>query len=54
MNSIFKLATLASLGAIGPFVSQQSRAADAAPSDDALTTIVVTAEREKRSSKMCP
>ncbi len=54
MNSIFKLATLASLGAIGPFVSQQSRAADAAPSDDALTTIVVTAEKREEKLKDVP
>jgi iron complex outermembrane receptor protein len=56
MNSIFKLATLASLGAIGPFLSPQSRAADAAqPADnDALTTIVVTAEKKEEKIKDVP
>jgi outer membrane receptor protein involved in Fe transport len=55
MNSIFKLAMLASLGAIAPFLSQQSRAADAAqPSDDALTTIVVTAEKREEQLKDVP
>ena len=56
MNSIFKLAMLASLGAIGPFLSQQSSAADAAqPADnDALTTIVVTAEKKEEKLKDVP
>jgi iron complex outermembrane recepter protein len=56
MNSIFKLAMLASLGAIGPFLSQESRAADAAqPADnDALTTIVVTAEKKEEKLKDVP
>ncbi len=56
MNSIFKLAMLVSLGAIAPFLSQESRAADAAqPSDnDALTTIVVTAEKREEKLKDVP
>jgi len=55
MNSIFKLAMLASLGALAPFLSQQSRAADAAqPSDDALTTIIVTRKRKKKKLKDVP
>jgi outer membrane receptor protein involved in Fe transport len=55
MNSIFKLAMLASLGALAPFLSQQSRAADAAqPSDDALTTIIVTAEKKEEKLKDVP
>jgi outer membrane receptor protein involved in Fe transport len=55
MNSIFKLAMLVSMGAIAPFLSQQSRAADAAqPSDDALTTIVVTAEKREEQLKDVP
>jgi iron complex outermembrane receptor protein len=56
MNSIFKLAALASLAAIGPFLSQGGRAADAAqPADnDALTTIVVTAEKKEEKIKDVP
>jgi iron complex outermembrane receptor protein len=55
MNSISKLAMLAALGAIAPFLSQQSRAVDAAqPSDDALTTIVVTAEKREEQLKDVP
>jgi outer membrane receptor protein involved in Fe transport len=56
MNSIFKLAMLASLGAIGPLLSQESSAADAAqPADnDALTTIVVTAEKREEKLKDVP
>jgi len=56
MNSIFKLAMLASLGATAPFLSQQGRAADAAaPVDsDALTTIVVTAEKREEKLKDVP
>ena len=56
MNSIFKLAVLALLGAIGTFLSQPGRAADAAaPADsDALTTIVVTAEKREEKLKDVP
>jgi outer membrane receptor protein involved in Fe transport len=56
MNSIFKLAMFASLGAIVPFLAQESRAADAAqPSEnDALTTIVVTAEKREEKLKDVP
>jgi iron complex outermembrane receptor protein len=55
MNTICKLAMLAALGGFGPFLSQQSRAADAAqPSDDALTTIVVTAEKREEKIKDVP
>jgi iron complex outermembrane recepter protein len=55
MNSIFKLAMLVSMGAIAPFLSQQSRAADAAqPSEDSLTTIVVTAEKKEEKLKDVP
>jgi iron complex outermembrane receptor protein len=55
MNTICKLATLAALGGLGPFLSQQSRAADAAqPSEDALTTIVVTAEKKEEKLKDVP
>src|SRR5258707_14772547 len=56
MNSIFKLAMLAALGVIAPFLSQQGRAADAAaPVDsDALTTIVVTAEKKEEKLKDVP
>jgi iron complex outermembrane receptor protein len=55
MKSIFKLTMLASLGAIVPFLSQGSRAADAAqPSEDALTTIVVTAEKKEEKLKDVP
>ena len=47
MNKTLRLAVLAALGVAGPFLSQQSRAADAAPpaDSDALTTIIVTAEK---------
>jgi outer membrane receptor protein involved in Fe transport len=56
MNSIVKLAMLASLGAAAAFVSQEGRAADAAaPADnDALTTIVVTAEKKEEKLKDVP
>src|ERR1700722_13474764 len=55
MNVIYKLATLVVLGSIGSFVSQESRAADAAqPSEDALTTIVVTAEKKEEKLKDVP
>ena len=56
MNSTLRLAILAALGALGPFVAQQSRAADVAvPADsDALTTIIVTAEKKEESLKDVP
>jgi len=56
MNSIVKLAMLASLGATAAFISQEGRAADAAaPADnDALTTIVVTAEKKEEKLKDVP
>jgi outer membrane receptor protein involved in Fe transport len=56
MNSIVKLAVLASLGAAAAFISQQGRAADAAPAadNDALTTIVVTAEKKEEKLKDVP
>jgi iron complex outermembrane receptor protein len=55
MNSIFKLAMLASLGAIASFLAPQTRAADAAPpSEDALTTIVVTAEKKEEKLQDVP
>jgi iron complex outermembrane receptor protein len=54
MNSICKLGLLA-LGSIGALLSQQSKAATAAqPSDDALTTIVVTAEKKEEKLKDVP
>src|SRR6516164_7028216 len=55
MNSTLRLAILTALGAL-PFVAQQSRAADpAVPADsDALTTIVVTAEKKEESLKDAP
>jgi iron complex outermembrane receptor protein len=55
MNVIYKLATLVVLGSIGSFLSEESRAADAAqPSDDALVTIVVTAEKKEEKLKDVP
>jgi outer membrane receptor protein involved in Fe transport len=56
MNSKLKLAILAALGSIGPFLAQEGRAADAAaPADtDALATIVVTAEKREESIKDVP
>jgi iron complex outermembrane recepter protein len=56
MNSTLRLAILASLSAIGPFLAQESRAADAvAPADsDALETIVVTAEKREEALKDVP
>jgi iron complex outermembrane recepter protein len=55
MNGICKLGMLAVLGSTGPLLSQQSRAADAAqPSDDALVTIVVTAEKREEKIKDVP
>jgi iron complex outermembrane recepter protein len=55
MNTICKLAMLAALGALGSYFPQESRAADAAqPSEDALTTIVVTAEKKEEKLKDVP
>src|SRR5450432_2958630 len=55
MSGICKFALLAALGSIGPFLFQESRAADAAqPSDDALTTIIVTAEKREEKLKDVP
>jgi iron complex outermembrane receptor protein len=56
MNAICKLGVLAALGAIGSFLSQESRAADAvdAANSDALTTIVVTAEKKEEKLKDVP
>jgi iron complex outermembrane recepter protein len=56
MNRTLKLAMLAALGALGPFLAQESRAAAAAaPADsDALETIVVTAEKREEALKDVP
>jgi outer membrane receptor protein involved in Fe transport len=56
MKGIHKFATLAALGIAAPFLSQESRAADAAqPADsDALATIVVTAEKREEKLKDVP
>src|SRR5450432_235074 len=56
MNKSLKLAILAALGAAGPFLSQESKSADAAqPADsDALTTIIVTAEKRSEPLKEVP
>ncbi|HEY2465961.1 MAG TPA: TonB-dependent receptor plug domain-containing protein [Steroidobacteraceae bacterium] len=54
MKGIHKLAMLAALGLVGPLLAPASRAADAAPSDDALTTIVVTAEKREEKIKDVP
>src|ERR1700730_14747846 len=55
MNTTLKVAVLAALGAAGPLLSQQSLAADAAPaSNDALETIVVTAEKKEEQLKDVP
>ncbi|MEA3139916.1 MAG: hypothetical protein QOK23_2085, partial [Gammaproteobacteria bacterium] len=55
MNTTLKVAVLAALGAAGPLLSQQSLAADAAPaSNDALETIVVTAEKKEEKLKDVP
>jgi iron complex outermembrane recepter protein len=54
MNSICKLGLL-TLGSIGVLLSQPGKAATAAqPSDDALTTIVVTAEKKEEKLKDVP
>ena len=55
MNGICKLALLTALGSIGPLLSQPGRAADTAqPSEDSLTTIVVTAEKKEEKLKDVP
>jgi outer membrane receptor protein involved in Fe transport len=56
MKGIHKFAMLGALGIAGPFFSQESRAADAAqPADsDALTTIIVTAEKREEKLKDVP
>ncbi|MDP9008734.1 MAG: TonB-dependent receptor [Pseudomonadota bacterium] len=56
MNATLRLAILAALGVAGPFLSQPSAALDAAqPSDsDALTTIIVTAEKREEALKDVP
>ena len=57
MNKTLRLAILAALGVAGPFLSQQSSAADAAaaPADsDTLTTIIVTAEKREEPLKDVP
>jgi iron complex outermembrane recepter protein len=56
MNKTLRLAILAALGVAGPWLSQQSRAADVAPpaDSDALTTIIVTAEKREEPLKDVP
>src|SRR5580658_6136860 len=57
MNTTLKLAVLAALGVAGPFLSQESAALDATPAatdSDALTTIVVTAEKREEPLKDVP
>ncbi len=56
MNKTLRLAILATLGVAGPCLSQQSRAADAAPAadSDALATIIVTAEKRSEPLKDVP
>jgi iron complex outermembrane receptor protein len=56
MNSTLRLAILAVLGAAAPLLSQPSAAADAAgpASNDALETIVVTAEKKEEKLKDVP
>src|ERR1700683_2865984 len=56
MNSIVKLALSPPMGAAAAFISQEGRAADAAaPADnDALATIVVTAEKREEKIKDVP
>jgi iron complex outermembrane recepter protein len=52
---IYKLATLVVLGSVGSFLSYESKAADATqPSDDALVTIVVTAEKKEEKLQDVP
>jgi iron complex outermembrane receptor protein len=57
MNTTLKLAILAVLGTAAPFLAQQSWALEAAqPADnnDALTTIIVTAEKREEKLKDVP
>jgi iron complex outermembrane receptor protein len=56
MNTSLRLAILAALGVAGPCLSQQSKAADAAPAadSDALATIIVTAEKRSEPLKDVP
>src|SRR5450631_126619 len=57
MNTTLKLAVLAVLGTAAPFLAQQSRALDAAQpaeNNDALTTIIVTAEKREEKLKDVP
>src|ERR1700730_16758662 len=56
MNSTLRLAILAVLGMAGPFLAQRSAAADASgpANSDALTTIVVTAEKREEALKDVP
>jgi iron complex outermembrane receptor protein len=57
MNSTLRLAILAALGTAAPFLAQQSLAADAAQpaeSSDALTTIVVTAQKREEKLQDVP
>jgi len=56
MNTTLRLAILSALGVAGPLLAQPSAALDAAlPSDsDALTTIVVTAEKKEEQLKDVP
>ena len=56
MNMTLKLAILSALGVAGPLLSQESRAVDATPAmdADALTTIVVTAEKREEPLKNVP
>src|ERR1700730_3046944 len=57
MKTTLKLAVLAVLGTATPFLAQQSRALDAvqpAENNDALTTIIVTAEKREEKLKDVP
>src|SRR3984957_3798507 len=56
MNTTLKLAMLTAWGVAGPLLSQESLALDAtaATDSDALTTIVVTAEKREESLENVP
>ncbi len=56
MNLTLKMAILSALGVAGPLLSQESLAVDATPAmdTDALTTIVVTAEKREEPLKDVP
>jgi len=56
MNTTLKLAILTALGVVGPLLSQESLAVDATPAmdTDALTTIVVTAEKREEPLQDVP